>query len=183
MKQSLRVVRLGLMVAAVDLTVSVGYWGALGVTPARVLASIAGWVVAVESVAAPAAWLVGVLVMCSIYVAMVGGLALGVALRPVSRSRWLPVGVLYGVTAYVACYQWWVPALIYPARLSASPVWMAACAGLHVFVFGPWMAWSVIGLHDASARTEGTRIFASQAATPSRGIRQAHPERARRVAG
>ena len=154
MNQSMRLVQLGLMIAAVDLAVSVGYWGAQGASPGRVLESIAGWVVAVELVAAPVAWVVGVLVMCAVYVGMVGGLVGLVALRPVSRSRWLPVGVMYGVGAYVTCYQWLVPALIHPDQLSASPQWLAACLGLHAVCFGPWMAWVVIGSGGVAGRSE-----------------------------
>jgi hypothetical protein len=145
MKDRVRLLRLALSVAAVDLAVSVGYWGAQGVPPARVLESIAGWVVEAGALAAPLVWLAGMMVLCAIYAAMVGVLALGLALRPVSPARWLPLGMLYGIGAYVACYQWLVPALIHPARLSASPMWMAACLGLHAVCFGPWMAWVVLG--------------------------------------
>jgi len=162
MKSAVRVLRLALMITAVDLAMAIGYWGAQGVTPSRVVHSIAGWVVDADSLATPVARGVGVLVLYAIYFAMVGALALMLALRPVSPTRALPVGVLYGISAYLVCYQWIVPALIFPLPLSASPTWVAACLGVHAVCFGPWMVWVLTAPFGG--------LFAPQTGSPRTGL-------------
>lgn len=158
MKSVVRILRLALMITAVDLAVSIGYWGAQGVTASRVVRSMAGWVVDADSLATPVAWVVGGLVLYAIYFAMVGWLALMLALRPVSPSRWLPLGVLYGIGAYLVCYQWLVPMWIYPLQLSESPMWVAVCLGVHAVCFGPWMVWSMAGGGWPRLESRGPRV-------------------------